>query len=101
MSGPRVVVTLLPYTDHDDGFSLLVPREWEQVDPTADEVRLVAVEPLAGQGFRANVVVTVDGLPEGLSLGELQDGNDGLMQGERRTGVTAGLGGAAARVARV
>lgn len=74
-----MVVTLEPYSDSDAGFRLLVPREWMRVDAAASEVRLVAVEPQNQQGFRANVVVTVDELPAGLSLGEWQDGNDDLM----------------------
>lgn len=74
-----MVVTLESYRDDVDGFALLLPREWEQIDPPADEVRLVAVEPRAEQGFRTNVVVTVDTLPEGLSLGGWQDGNDEMM----------------------
>jgi hypothetical protein len=71
-----MAVTLEPYRDEVDGFALLLPREWERVDPPANEVRLVAVEPLTDQGFRTNIVVTVDDLPEGLSLGAWQDGND-------------------------
>lgn len=72
-------MTLEPYRDEVNGFALLVPADWEQVDPPADEVRYVAVEPLRDQEFRTNVVVTVDELPEGLSLGGWQDGNDQLM----------------------
>lgn len=74
-----MVVTLEPYHDEVDGFALLLPREWEQVEPPADEVRLIAVEPLAEQGFRTNIVVTVDVLPLDLSLGGWQDGNDQMM----------------------
>jgi len=73
------VVTLEPYRDEVNGFALLLPREWEQVDPPADEVRLVVVEPLADQGFRTNIVVTVDVLPEGLGVGGWQDGNEQMM----------------------
>ncbi len=73
------MVILEPYRDDVDGFGLLLPREWDQVDPPAKEVRLVAVEPLTDQGFRTNVVVTVDDLPDGISLGGWQDGNDQLM----------------------
>jgi hypothetical protein len=69
-------VTLEPYRDEVDGFGLLLPQEWERVDPPADEVRLVAVEPLAGQGFRTNIVVTVDELPDDITLGAWQDGNE-------------------------
>lgn len=67
------------YEDVDAGFSLRVPRDWEYVDQPATEVRFVAVEPLADQGFRTNVVVTVDELPDGLGLGAWQDGVDELM----------------------
>jgi hypothetical protein len=74
-----MVTTLEPYRDQSDGFGLLLPKDWERVDPPADEVRLVAVEPLADQGFRTNVVVTLDDLPEGLTLEGWQDGNDLMM----------------------
>ena len=63
-----MAVTLERYRDRANGFELLLPTDWERVDPPADEVRLVAVEPLAGQGFRTNVVVTLDDLPDGLGL---------------------------------
>ncbi len=72
-------VTLEPYRDQVNGFALLLPREWEQVEPPADEARLVAVEPFAGQGFRNNIVVTVDDLPDGTTLAQWQDGNDQMM----------------------
>lgn len=50
------------------GFSLQVPTGWEQlVDPRADTA-LVVVEPDHGMGFRANIVVTVDDLPDGLDF---------------------------------
>lgn len=67
------------YSDATAGFSLLVPRRWEYVEHPATEVRFVAIEPLDGQGFRTNLVVTVDELPEGLSLTDWQDGVDRLM----------------------
>lgn len=73
------MVTLERHVDEDSGFSLLVPREWERVDQPTDEVRFVAVEPLDDQGFRANVVVTVDTLPPGLTLDAWQGGNDTMM----------------------
>jgi hypothetical protein len=72
-------VPLEPYRDDVDAFALLVPAGWERVEPPVDEVRLVVVEPLAEQGFRANCVVTVDTLPAGLDLGQWQDGNDAMM----------------------
>lgn len=54
--------------DDPRGFSLLVPTGWElAVDPRADTA-LVAVEPDRGEGFRANVVVTVDDLPPELDF---------------------------------
>lgn len=56
--------------DHDVGFSLPVPTEWEYVDRPAAEVRFVVVEPLADQRFRNIVVVTADDLSDGLGLAE-------------------------------
>lgn len=67
------------YTDAAAGFSLPVPRGWEYVEHPATEVRFVAVEPLAEQGFRTSLVVTVDELPEGLSIADWQDGVDRLL----------------------
>lgn len=46
--------------EHSTGFRLSVPVGWELIeDPTAG-VALVAVEPAAPAGFRANIVVTIE-----------------------------------------
>lgn len=57
------------------GFKVDLPREWEQAEGPAPGTSLVALEPESGR-FRANVVVNVDELPEGLGFAGWQDGID-------------------------
>jgi hypothetical protein len=62
---------------HPAGFCVPMPRGWEvAVDPRPD-IALLAVAPDAGDGFRANVVVTLEELG-GWSLRDWQDGT-GMM----------------------
>ena len=70
---------LVPYT-HPGGMRLLVPAGWELSEDARPGLVLVAVEPEPrfrmgsgqGSGFRANLVVTCEELPEGLDLATWQ-----------------------------
>lgn len=71
--------------EHPSGLFLDVPADWEVViDPGADpgaEVALVALEPEwpSGAGFRASHVVTIDLLPQGMTLRKWQLQADALL----------------------
>lgn len=70
------------WTWHADprGFALALPPDWELlVDPRVD-VAFVALEPTVDPwGFRTNVLVTLDNLDRGMTLGAWQDGADKLL----------------------
>lgn len=59
---------LVEYLHPSAGFGLGLPSGWERVENPAPGVALVAVEPEHELGFRANAVVTLDELPEGVNL---------------------------------
>lgn len=67
---------LVWYRHHRTGFTLPLPPWWELREDVDQKVAMIAVEPDAGTGFRANVVVTVDEVPEGASLSDWQELND-------------------------
>jgi hypothetical protein len=74
-----VTATLVSRRHDRVGFRLPVPDDWECVEDPQPGVALVALEPDSGAGFRANLVVTVDALPEGEDLVTWQAGSDALM----------------------
>ena len=64
MNRPGIVT----YRHQAGGFALPLPEEWERLEGPAPGVSLVALEPEQGGRFRANVVVTIEELDEGLDL---------------------------------
>ena len=64
---------------HPFGFTMPVPAGWEQVADPRQGVALVVVEPDLAAGFRANLVVTVDELPDGLDLHSWQAATDQML----------------------
>lgn len=73
---------LEPYA-HPSGLDMGVPAGWERLDDPADPVVVLAIEPTlpegAGVGFRANLVVSRDALPEGIDLDQWQAGTEQLL----------------------
>ncbi|MGH8867256.1 MAG: hypothetical protein ACRDYU_04585 [Actinomycetes bacterium] len=61
------------------GFAVSLPEGWDHVDDPQPGVALVALEPDRGTGFRANLVVTVDEVPDGVDLAGWQAGCDELL----------------------
>ncbi len=54
-------------------FGLPLPSQWERVEDAQQGVPLVALEPDRGPWFRANAVVTVEGLAPGMDLAGWQE----------------------------
>lgn len=60
-------VTFVEYAHPMAGFTLPLPVDWDRFDDV-DGVALVALAPARDQGFRANLVVTIERLPPGITL---------------------------------
>lgn len=71
----RVVV----YRHPDAGFTLPLPASWERAENARPDVALVAVEPDHAGPFRANVVVTVERIPDDLDVEGWQARADELL----------------------
>jgi hypothetical protein len=61
------------------GFTLPLPVEWERAEDPRPDIALIAIEPEHAGPFRANVVVTVERLPDGLDADAWQAGADELL----------------------
>lgn len=75
MSRPGIVV----YRHPSAGFTLPLPEAWERLEGPSPGIALVALEPERGGRFRANVVVTVEELADGLDLEGWQASTDGHL----------------------
>ena len=64
------------------GFELPVPVGWELADDLPDGVAVIAVEPTAAAGFRANAVLTVEPLPRDVGLESWQETVDAQLARE-------------------
>jgi len=68
---------------HPGGMTLPLPTTWERADDPAPGLLLVAIEPERepddDPGFRANLVVTLDRLDDGLDLDDWQAGTERLF----------------------
>lgn len=73
------MTALIEYRHPTAGFGFPLPAEWERVEDSQPGVPLIAVEPDHGLGFRANVVVTVEQLPEGYDLETWQAASEQLL----------------------
>ena len=63
---------LVVYYHRGEGFAMPVPRTWVLREDPQEKVAVVVAEPEADDGFRANLVVTVDRLEPGQSLDDWQ-----------------------------
>lgn len=70
---------LRAYRHESAGFQVSLPAHWESLTDVRDGVPLISVEPDQGLGFRANLVVTTEPLPEGLTLQRWQERADEIM----------------------
>ena len=68
---------------HPGGMTLPLPEAWERAEDPAPGLVLVAIEPEHAPdddpGFRANLVVTLDKLDDGLGLDDWQAGTERLF----------------------
>ncbi len=73
---------LVAYT-HPGGMTLSLPPDWERAADVQPGLALISLEPEHGgeaePGFRANLVVTVDQLDDGLDLDDWQAGTERLF----------------------
>jgi hypothetical protein len=72
------------YRHPGSGCVVPTPPGWERLEDPQPGVAVIAREPEAPAGFRANLVVTVDDLPDGLDLDGWQADSDQLLQEELR-----------------
>ena len=70
---------IIEYRHPSAGFALTLPGDWERVEDARPGIPLIALEPEREEGFRANLVVTVQRLPAGLDLETWQEGADDLL----------------------
>ena len=84
MAEPPTPAALVTYR-HPGGMTMPLPDGWERAEDAHPGLVLITVEPEqpADQepGFRANLVVTVDRLDDGLDLSEWQAGTEKLFPG--------------------
>ncbi|MGH3448575.1 MAG: hypothetical protein ACRDP4_13225, partial [Nocardioidaceae bacterium] len=67
---------LVTYRHARAGFSLPLPPDWDLKEDVDPKVAMVAAEPDEGEGFRANVVVTVDEVGTDMTANDWQALNE-------------------------
>jgi hypothetical protein len=72
------------YRHPGTGCLVPMPPGWDRLEDPQPGVAVIAREPEAPAGFRANLVVTVDDLPDGLDLVGWQADSDQLLREELR-----------------
>jgi len=75
-------VDLDEYRHPGTGCVVPVPPGWDRLEDPQSGVALIALEPEAPAGFRANLVVTVDDLGSGLDLAQWQADSDRVLRDE-------------------
>jgi hypothetical protein len=72
---------VVAYRHPVEGFALPLPAVWERAEDPRPDVSLIAIEPDHPGPFRANVVVTVERIPDGMDVDAWQAGADELLGG--------------------
>lgn len=72
------------YQHPGTGCVVPMPPGWDRLEDPQPGVAVIAREPEAPAGFRANLVVTVDELPDGLDLDGWQADSDRMLREELR-----------------
>lgn len=70
------------YRHPGTGCVVPLPPGWQRLEDPPPGIAVIAREPEAPAGFRANLVVNVDELPDGLGLDGWQDESDRLLREE-------------------
>lgn len=75
-------MSLQQYRHPNADFTLPVPPEWEHVEDPQEGVAFVVVEPPGEVDFRANLVVTVEDIPDDYDLDRWQRAAEQLLPGQ-------------------